>query len=177
MDRLSWKLMDYVFDHGSLPYDPRGSEYALYALLGNARYDSTYMETQLGTEYIPCRPDPEEGKVVDLRVDYLNPKPDAVQVGEPPVVILVRRFEEGHAESLLAICSDLGVYEVPLTEAVERKPQASSYLGMGLRALTKGQVLERIGGPPRESREKYLHVYTWEEWKQKEEEDSGKTTE
>lgn len=151
MDRLSERLYFYHTENGCVfPFDSRGPDYALYRLISSAGYDQSVMEEKWGIDYLPFRMAPKEEKVIDLRVDYLNPKSTTLELEVPPIVLLVRRFEEERPKSLLLIGSDLSVYNLSFVPGTEPEAEAAEYLGMSLIELSNRHPTKRIAGsePP-----------------------------
>lgn len=94
LQRMSSSLWQYHYDHGMLPYDARGQDYALY-LCANQSWESIWYENQgysMGHERrYPRKPydlDKERGRVTNSRFVYSNPPPETVAQARPEFVLL-----------------------------------------------------------------------------------------
>lgn len=146
-DCLVFLFLEHERNQGSLPYDERGQEYALYDMLKQRSYNNEQMKNEWGSKYLPFEMDDKEKKVKNLRVDYMNPKPNEAPPGAQPVrVLMALRQDFYHEDKLLVIGTDLIVYEVLVDTENELIMSTYDCLGLPLSEVTKDGSPKRVGG-------------------------------
>jgi hypothetical protein len=101
---LRLAFMAYHYGYGSLPYDPRGMDYALYKIEDdNIEGDKKVICTCYGRP--PWRIDNVNKKVIALRVDYLNPSPSDLLQARPEFIILAVTDEKEEPDSIQVLSS------------------------------------------------------------------------